>query len=64
MIHGNYLAAPDWEYPGAASRRMAVVYCPRTHQYFEHEPYPLAAMMAHRGVRVVVARTVAHRTRT
>jgi cytosine/adenosine deaminase-related metal-dependent hydrolase len=32
---------------------MSVVYCPRTHAYFGHEPYPLAEMLA-AGVRVAV----------
>src|SRR5438477_12529833 len=32
---------------------MSVVYCPRTHTYFGHEAYPLAAMLA-AGVRVAV----------
>jgi cytosine/adenosine deaminase-related metal-dependent hydrolase len=32
---------------------MSLVYCPRTHAYFQHEPYPLAEMHA-AGVRVAV----------
>ena len=32
---------------------MSVVYCPRTHSYFEHERYPLAAMLT-AGVRVAI----------
>jgi cytosine/adenosine deaminase-related metal-dependent hydrolase len=32
---------------------MSLVYCPRTHAYFEHDPYPLAALLA-AGVNVAV----------
>jgi cytosine/adenosine deaminase-related metal-dependent hydrolase len=53
VIHGNYLAADDWKFLAAHRERMSVVYCPRTHAYFKHEAYPLAAMLA-AGVRVAV----------
>ncbi|MHB8974017.1 MAG: amidohydrolase family protein [Pirellulaceae bacterium] len=52
-IHGNYLRADDWGYLAQRAERMSVVYCPRTHHYFRHAPYPLADMLGH-GVRVVV----------
>ena len=32
---------------------MSLVYCPRTHAYFEHPPYPLAESVA-AGVRVAL----------
>ena len=32
---------------------MSVVYCPRTHQYFRHEPYPLAKLLA-AGINVAI----------
>ena len=32
---------------------MSVVYCPRTHAYFDHQPYPLAKMLA-AGVQVAL----------
>ncbi len=32
---------------------MSVVYCPRTHAFFGHEPYPLAELLQ-RGVRVAL----------
>ena len=32
---------------------MSVVYCPRTHEYFQHAKYPLQAMLA-TGVRVAL----------
>jgi cytosine/adenosine deaminase-related metal-dependent hydrolase len=53
VIQGNYLAADDWKFLAARRARMSVVYCPRTHAYFRHEAYPLAAMLA-AGVRVAV----------
>jgi aminodeoxyfutalosine deaminase len=52
-IHGNYLQADEIELLAAHRDRMSVVYCPRTHAYFGHEPYPLAEMLA-AGVRVAV----------
>jgi aminodeoxyfutalosine deaminase len=53
VVHGNYLTDAEWDYLAARAAHMAVVYCPRTHSYFDHAPYPLAAMLQ-RGVRVVV----------
>jgi cytosine/adenosine deaminase-related metal-dependent hydrolase len=53
VIHGNYLAADDWEILASRRERMSVVYCPRTHAYFGHEAYPLAALLT-AGVRVAV----------
>ncbi|MBA3484900.1 MAG: amidohydrolase family protein [Pirellulales bacterium] len=53
VIHGNYLAADEIEFIAQRRERMSVVYCPRTHAYFGHEPYPLAAMRA-AGVRVAL----------
>ncbi|MBL8828547.1 MAG: amidohydrolase family protein [Planctomycetaceae bacterium] len=45
VIHGNYLTAAETAWLGQQRERMAVVYCPRTHAYFRHEPYPLAALL-------------------
>jgi aminodeoxyfutalosine deaminase len=53
VIHGNYLAADEIAFLGAHQDCMSVVYCPRTHAYFGHEPYPLAQML-NAGVRVAV----------
>lgn len=52
-IHGNYFDAEEIAFAAAHRERMSVVYCPRTHAYFEHEPYPLAAMFD-AGVRVAL----------
>jgi cytosine/adenosine deaminase-related metal-dependent hydrolase len=52
-IHGNYFDAEEIAFAGAQRERISVVYCPRTHAYFGHEPYPLEAMLA-AGVRVAL----------
>lgn len=52
-IHGNYLDAEEIAFIAERRERMSVVYCPRTHDYFEHEPYQLEAMLA-AGARVAL----------
>ncbi len=39
VVHGNYLVDDEIEFI-AARPRMSVVYCPRTHEFFGHEPHP------------------------
>jgi aminodeoxyfutalosine deaminase len=53
VIHGNYLDDDELEFLGANRNRMSLVYCPRTHAYFRHAPYPLAKALA-AGVRVAL----------
>ncbi|MCU0959102.1 MAG: amidohydrolase family protein [Pirellulaceae bacterium] len=53
VIHGNYLGPDDWSFLAQQAARMAVVFCPHTHRYFAHPPYPLAALLR-QGVRVVI----------
>jgi len=53
VVHGNYLGPEDITFLAARTARMSVVYCPRTHAYFGHEPYPLPEMLA-AGVNVAV----------
>lgn len=53
VIHGNYLADDELDLLATHRRHMAVVYCPRTHAWFGHLPYPLEAMLA-RGVAVAL----------
>jgi cytosine/adenosine deaminase-related metal-dependent hydrolase len=53
VIHGNYLAADEITLLGARRDRMSIVYCPRTHAFFGHEPYPLSQMLL-AGARVVL----------
>ncbi len=45
IVHGNYLDAEEIAFIGKNSERMSVVYCPRTHAYFGHSPYPLRKML-------------------
>jgi cytosine/adenosine deaminase-related metal-dependent hydrolase len=53
IIHGNYLATDEIRFIAECRDRMSVVYCPRTHEYFDHSPYPLVEMLAG-GVRVAL----------
>jgi len=46
VVHGNYLRADEIDYLAERAERMSVVYCPRTHAFFGHDAYPLAAMLA------------------
>jgi cytosine/adenosine deaminase-related metal-dependent hydrolase len=46
VIHGNYLEPEEIGFLAANCGRMAVVYCPRTHEWFGHRPYPLRALLA------------------
>lgn len=53
VIHGNYLSEKERSYLASRADRMSLVYCPRTHSYFGHPPYPLAEMQRI-GVRVAI----------
>jgi len=53
VIHGNYLDHAELAFLAEHADRMSLVYCPRTHAYFSHPKYPLAALVAN-GVRVAV----------
>ena len=53
VIHGNYLDDDEIGFLAAHAENMSVVYCPRTHAYFQHDPYPLAKMIA-AGVNVAI----------
>lgn len=44
VIHGNYLNRDEIAFAGQHNERMSVVYCPRTHAYFDHGRYPLREM--------------------
>jgi cytosine/adenosine deaminase-related metal-dependent hydrolase len=45
VIHGNYLAGDEIDLIARHASRMSVVYCPRTHAYFEHAPHPLPRLL-------------------
>jgi cytosine/adenosine deaminase-related metal-dependent hydrolase len=53
VIHGNYLQRDELEYLAQQRERMTLVYCPRTHAYFQHEIYPLEAALK-LGVAVAI----------
>jgi cytosine/adenosine deaminase-related metal-dependent hydrolase len=53
VIHGNYLDDEEHSFLAANAARMSLVYCPRTHSYFRHPPYPLPQLLA-AGVRVAL----------
>ncbi|HPU05848.1 MAG: amidohydrolase family protein [Thermogutta sp.] len=41
LIHGNYLGRSQIDFLCQFRDRLAVVYCPRSHEFFGHTPYPL-----------------------
>lgn len=43
-VHGNYLSDEELSFL-AAHPQIAVVYCPRTHAFFQHEPHPWRRLM-------------------
>src|SRR5262249_2045586 len=49
----NYLDRDEIDFLATHRDRMSVIYCPRTHSFFGHQPYPLAEMLA-AGVHVAV----------
>jgi cytosine/adenosine deaminase-related metal-dependent hydrolase len=53
VIHGNYLSAEEHQFLAGHAERMSLVYCPRTHTYFDHEPRPLVDLLS-AGVRVAL----------
>ncbi len=53
VIHGNYLNDEEIGFLVKNREQMSVVFCPRTHAYFGHDPYPLERMLS-AGVRVAV----------
>ncbi len=53
VIHGNYLDEAERLFLAQHADRMSLVYCPRTHVYFDHPPYPLAQLLA-TGVNVTL----------
>lgn len=53
VIHGNYLDEEELRFLGEHRGNMSLVYCPRTHAYFFHSPYPLGQALA-AGVRVAL----------
>jgi cytosine/adenosine deaminase-related metal-dependent hydrolase len=46
VVHGNYLDDEEIAFLAGNADHMAVVYCPRTHAYFQHAEYPLARLLS------------------
>ncbi|HZL14266.1 MAG TPA: amidohydrolase family protein, partial [Verrucomicrobiae bacterium] len=42
-VHANYLAENDFDL--LAQRRVSVVHCPRSHDYFRHKKFPLEKLL-------------------
>ena len=53
IIHGNYLDEEELRFLAVHRETMSVVYCPRSHAYFQHKTYPLQKMLDF-GVRVLL----------
>jgi aminodeoxyfutalosine deaminase len=52
VIHGNYLTDAQIEFI-AAQPHFSVIYCPRTHAYFGHDPHPWRKLLE-RGINVAL----------
>jgi cytosine/adenosine deaminase-related metal-dependent hydrolase len=52
IIHGNYLSCSEMD-SLAGQTNASVVYCPRTHHFFRHDPHPILQLQR-RGIRVVL----------
>ncbi len=53
VIHGNYLDDEELQFLSARREKMSLVYCPRTHTFFLHSPYPLCRALE-LGIRVAL----------
>lgn len=53
VVHGNYLLDDELDFIAAQGERFSVVYCPRTHAWFDHEPWPMDRILK-RGIRVAI----------
>ncbi|MBN2578868.1 MAG: amidohydrolase family protein [Pirellulales bacterium] len=53
VVHGNYLQDDEITLLARRADRFSVVYCPRSHAWFRHGPYPLEKLLA-AGVNVAL----------
>jgi aminodeoxyfutalosine deaminase len=51
VVHGNYLDDEEVAFLAERPDQFALVYCPRTHAFFGHEPYPLSNLLE-KGITV------------
>ncbi|MDB5340345.1 MAG: Chlorohydrolase [Planctomycetaceae bacterium] len=52
VIHGNYLESAEFDWL-EKHPQVSVVYCPRTHAYFQHSPHPWRTLLD-RGINVAL----------
>lgn len=45
LIHGNYLQVEDWRWLKSNHSNFSIVYCPQTHQHFQHDVHPWPQML-------------------
>ncbi len=45
IVHGNYLTDSEMKLIARHQSTLSVVYCPRTHAYFNHQAYPLRQLL-------------------
>ena len=53
VVHGNYLTNEEIDFVSNNRDTISICFCPRTHDYFEHEPYPLPKLQE-AGINVVL----------
>jgi cytosine/adenosine deaminase-related metal-dependent hydrolase len=53
VIHGTFLADEELAFLAAHADRMSVVYCPRTHAFFDRGQYDVTAMLS-AGVNIAL----------
>jgi len=53
IIHGNFLDNEEDQFLAEHAERMSLVYCPRTHAYFQAGDYPLAQRLA-TGIHIAI----------
>jgi len=53
IVHGNYFGPAELDVLAEHRETMSLVYCPRTHAFFRHAEYPLAAALE-RGINVAL----------
>jgi len=45
IVHGNYLNDSELDFIAQHREHMKIVFCPRTHAYFQHDEYPLKRIL-------------------
>jgi cytosine/adenosine deaminase-related metal-dependent hydrolase len=53
VVHGNYLAADEFDFLAEHRERMTLIHCPRTHAYFGHPPLDIAKLLR-QGVAIAL----------